>query len=59
MLGIVCLLYLFQFPILRPIVSHSFSFLAAGGIFLFAFFYSWLWVEMALIIFKRLKMIIN
>lgn len=59
MLGIVCLLYLFQFPILGPIVSHSFSFLAAGGIFLFAFFYSWLWVEMALIIFKRLKMIIN
>jgi hypothetical protein len=55
MLGIMSLLYIFHFPILGPAVSGSFSFLTAGGILLFAFLYSWLWVEMALIIFKRLK----
>ncbi|WP_053363547.1 hypothetical protein [Bacillus sp. FJAT-27251] len=55
LLGIMSLLYLFRFPILGPAFSGSFSILAAGGIFVFAFFYSWLWVEMALFLFKRLK----
>ncbi|MGP4108046.1 hypothetical protein [Virgibacillus sp. L01] len=58
MSGILSLLFIFQFPVLGPSVSDSFSFLTAGSIFLFAFLYSWLWVEIALIIFKRLKMII-
>lgn len=57
MLGIMSLLFTFHFPVLGPAVSVSFSFLTTGGIFLFAFLYSWLWVEIALIIFKRLKMI--
>lgn len=56
MLGIMGLLFIFHFPVLGPAVSASFSFLTAGGIFLFVFLYSWLWVEMALIIIKRLKM---
>lgn len=53
--GILSLLYLFHFPVLGPVVSDSFSLLTAGMIFLFAFLYSWLWVEMALFIFMRLK----
>lgn len=56
MLGIMSLIFIFHFPVLGPAVSVSFSFLTTG--FLFAFIYSWLWVEIALIIFKRLKMII-
>ncbi|MGE7590685.1 hypothetical protein [Peribacillus sp. NPDC101480] len=56
MLGIMSLIFIFHFPVLGPAVSVSFSFLITG--FLFAFIYSWLWVEIALIIFKRLKMII-
>jgi hypothetical protein len=57
-LGIMSLLFIFHIPILGPIISDSFSFLSTGSIFLFAFLYSWLWVEMALIIFKRIKKII-
>ncbi|PEZ77483.1 hypothetical protein [Bacillus sp. AFS017274] len=56
MLGIISLIFIFHFPVLGPAVSVSFSFLIFG--FLFAIIYSWLWVEIALIIFKRLKMII-
>ncbi|CAH0210166.1 hypothetical protein SRABI84_02120 [Peribacillus simplex] len=56
MLGIMSLIFIFHFPVLGPAVSVSFSFLTT--VFLCAFIYSWLWVEIALIIFKRLKMII-
>ncbi|MGE7760154.1 hypothetical protein [Peribacillus sp. NPDC097895] len=56
MIGIICLIFIFHFPILGPAAPVSFSFLTIG--FLFAFSYSWLWVEIALILFKRLKMII-
>lgn len=58
MIGIMSLLFIFHLPILGPAVSDSFSFLTTGTILIFAFLYSWLWVEFALIIFKRLKMII-
>lgn len=58
MLGIMSLIYIFRFPILGPAFSDSFSFLTTTCIFSFAFLYSWLWVEIALIIFKRVKMII-
>ncbi|WP_445492629.1 hypothetical protein [Niallia sp. 03133] len=58
MLGIMNLLFIFHFPVLGPAVSDSFSYLTTGCIFLFSFLYSWLWVEIALLIFKRLKMII-
>jgi hypothetical protein len=56
MVGIMNLLFIFHFPILGPTVFESFSFLTTGSILLFAFLYSWLWVEMALIIFNRLKL---
>jgi hypothetical protein len=57
-IGIMSLLYIFKFPVLGPAVSDSFSFLTSGSIFLFSFLYSWLWVEIALIIFNRIKAII-
>jgi hypothetical protein len=55
MSGIMSLLFIFHFPVLGPAVPVSFSFLITC--FLLAFIYSWFWVEMALIIFKKLKMI--
>lgn len=58
-IGIMSLLYIFHFPVLGPAVSNSFSFLTTGSIFLFAFLYNWLWVEIALFFFKRLKPIIT
>lgn len=56
LLGIMSLLYIFHFPVLGPGFSDSFSFFTTGSIFLFAFIYSWLWVEIALIIFNRIKL---
>jgi hypothetical protein len=53
------LLYIFHFPVLGPAVSDSISFLTTGSIFVFAFLYNWLWVEIALFFFKRLKPIIT
>jgi hypothetical protein len=56
--GIMNLLFIFHFPVLGPAFSNSFSLLTTGIIFLFSFLYSWLWVEMALIIFKKLSRIL-
>ena len=58
MLGIMSLIYIFHFPVLGPAVDNTVSFPKIGSIFLFAFLYSWLWVEMALVIYKRLKRMI-
>ncbi|WP_047983244.1 hypothetical protein [Ornithinibacillus californiensis] len=58
MVGIMSLLYVFRYPVLGPVGSDSFSLLTTGGIFLFTFLYSWLWVEAALNISKRIKPII-
>jgi hypothetical protein len=57
-LGIMSLLLIFQFPVLGPTVSDSFSLPITICIFLFAFLYSWFWIEIALVIFKRLKLLI-
>ncbi|MGG4411384.1 hypothetical protein ABER75_22090 [Niallia taxi] len=54
-LGISILLYILRFPILGPAFSNSFSLLTIGIIFIFSFLYSWLWVEIALLIFKKLR----
>ncbi|MEH7356762.1 hypothetical protein V7150_24960 [Neobacillus drentensis] len=54
-LGIISLLYGFSFPVLGHAVSDTFSVLVIGGIFLFAFIYNWIWVDIGLIFFKRLK----
>ena len=58
-LGIISLLYGFSFPVLGPAVSATFSVLVMGGIFLFAFIYNWIWVDIGLIFFKRLKFYFN
>jgi len=58
-LGIMILLYLFHFPVLGPVASDSFSFITAGSIFIFSFFYSWLWVEIGLFFFKKMRAIIH
>jgi hypothetical protein len=58
MLGILGLIHILHFPVLGPAVSDSASPLVIGSIFLFAFLYSWLWVEIALIMFNRLKIMI-
>ncbi|WP_121613536.1 hypothetical protein [Mesobacillus foraminis] len=58
MLGITSLLFIFHFPVLGPAVPVSFSIRTTGTIFLFVLLYSWLWVEMALILHNRLKRLI-
>ncbi|WP_163103532.1 hypothetical protein [Peribacillus alkalitolerans] len=59
MMGIINLLYVFNFQVLGPAVSVSFSLLSIGSISIFSFLYSLLWVEIALKIIKRIKNIIN
>ncbi|WP_040209122.1 hypothetical protein [Neobacillus jeddahensis] len=58
-LGILSLLYVFTFPVLGPVVSGSFSLLTASAIFLFSFIYNWIWVDIGLLLFKRLKKTIS
>ncbi|MFF3021770.1 hypothetical protein ACFVRR_03795 [Gottfriedia sp. NPDC057948] len=57
-LGIMSLLFLFHFPVLGPGFSDSLSINTVLIILLFSFFYCWLWVEITLIIFRRLTLII-
>jgi hypothetical protein len=59
MLGIMSLLFIFNFPVLGPASADSFTLLTTGSIFIFSFFYSWLWVELGLVLFKRLIRIIS
>jgi hypothetical protein len=56
--AIITLLFIFHFPILGPASPESFSFLSTGVIFIFAFLYSWMWVELAILIFSRVKKMI-
>lgn len=56
-LGMISLLYVFDFPVLGPIGSNSFSILTTGSILFFSFLYSCVWVEISFIVFKRLKSI--
>ncbi|QKE72910.1 hypothetical protein HPK19_08895 [Arthrobacter citreus] len=57
-LGIMNLLFIFHFPVLGPASSDSFSTFNVLIILIFSFFYCWLWVEIALIISKRLALLI-
>nr|WP_093062287.1 hypothetical protein [Psychrobacillus sp. OK028] len=57
-IGIISLLYVFHFPVLGPSVSDSPSFMTVGGIFMFSLLYNWLWVEVALFFFRKLKIFI-
>lgn len=56
-LGVTSLLFIFHFPVLGPTVSDAFSYPITICIFLVAFLYSWFWVEITFVMFKRLKFI--
>ncbi|MEH7334498.1 hypothetical protein V7161_17775 [Neobacillus drentensis] len=56
-IGILILLYVIKFPVLGPSISETFSISTTGGIFLFALIYNWIWVDIGLIIFKKLNTI--
>jgi hypothetical protein len=59
-LGISILLFFIKFPVLGPAVPESFSLLTTGGILLFSYVYSWIWMELSLLIFNRLiKFVLN
>jgi hypothetical protein len=53
--GITLLLYGIKFPILGPSISVSYSFTVVGYFFLFAVFYSWIWVEISFAYLKRIQ----
>ncbi|PGS56833.1 hypothetical protein [Bacillus sp. AFS041924] len=58
-LGIMILLFIFHFPVLGPAFTDSLSISSIAIILLSSFFYSWFWVEVALIIFIRLALFIK
>ncbi|MCM3772316.1 MULTISPECIES: hypothetical protein [Priestia] len=58
-LGIITLLYVFKFPVLGLMISKDFSLSTTGFILLFTFLYSWVWVELSLAYFKKLKTFIS
>ncbi|HDX9588012.1 TPA: hypothetical protein ROX98_000936 [Bacillus pseudomycoides] len=51
--GICFLLYIVRFPVLGPVVSTSISLKIIGFIYIFSFVYSWIWVELSQIFFKK------
>jgi len=53
-LGIIILLYVFQFAVLGPAVTSHFSILVALGIFVFFLLYSWIWKKLSISAFKVL-----
>jgi len=42
------LLNIFKFPVLGPFASKEFDIAEAAAIYVFAFLYSWLWVEISM-----------
>lgn len=53
--GILILLYLFQFPVLGPLVSSKVSGTVGLAIFLFGLFYSWIWMNLCMVGLKHLN----
>lgn len=56
--GIITVLYGLKFPLLGPAVTTVFNGLTVCGILLFSAIYSWIWVEISIVCFKRLRIII-
>jgi hypothetical protein len=52
-IGICLLLYVFNFPVLGPAISHIMSIYTGICIFIFSFLYSWLWMEIGLMMVKK------
>jgi hypothetical protein len=51
-LGIIILLYVFDFPVLGPGFSSAFQFQTVGLIFVFSLFYCWIWLRVSLFFVK-------
>jgi hypothetical protein len=51
--GICFLLYIIRFPVLGPFVNTSISFKMIGFIYIFSFLYSWIWVELSWVFFRK------
>ena len=51
--GICFLLYIVHFPVLGPLVSSSISLKVMGFIYIFSFVYTWIWMELSRIFFKK------
>lgn len=54
-LGITCLLYIFQFPILGPSVTTNFDSKLLLYIFAFSILYSWIWLKLSLLTLKAVN----
>ena len=57
--GIVIVLFLFRFPLLGPSIQADLSFLFFLSLSGFCFLYSWLWVEISLVLLKRISIIFS
>lgn len=55
--GILLLAYGVGFPILGPTVSESFDVVQASSILAFCVLYGWMWVEVSLVLLKRMSRI--
>lgn len=54
-LGITCLLYVIQFPILGPSVTTNFDSKILLYIFAFSILYSWIWLKLSLLTLKAVN----
>ncbi|MGM9928076.1 MAG: hypothetical protein ACI35P_09010 [Bacillus sp. (in: firmicutes)] len=52
--GILTVLFIFQFPLLGPAIPPSASIQLFLSLTIFCLLYSWLWVEISVILFKRI-----
>ncbi|MDQ0165721.1 hypothetical protein [Bacillus horti] len=57
--GILLVLYVFQFPVLGPIASSTFSLSTIALVYVFSFFYSWLWIEISKYCIKKISKVIT
>lgn len=56
MTGLIIVLFIFNFPILGEYMStDNYNFIKGISLFMFSLFYSWLWLELTLSIFKKLR----
>ena len=57
--GIVIVLFIFQFPLLGPSIQATSSLLFFLSLSGFCFLYSWLWIEISLVLLKRIATIFS
>ena len=57
-IGICIPLYVFGFPVFEPTVSSTLNLTVLLIIFVFSFLYSWFWMELGLLILRKIKLIL-